>query len=562
MRVIPFPFKFDINPGVKLPVVALLFFACPIFSQPALSDTEKLVSLCKVWGFLKYHHPEVAKGSMDWDQALADQMERVKAADSPDALSGIYLSWIKGLGQVKPCKKCAEPLPPEVLTYNLDTGWIRQDRIFSDSLKRVLLYIRDNRNQGDNQYVFLPRSVGNANFDGEKPYVDMPFPSETFRLLGLFRYWNCVNYFYPYKYVIGEDWSQVLNDMIPVFREANDTLAYHLALKELAARLNDSHAGVVTPYTKRYYGTLKPPCALRIIDGQVVASGFYNDSLARADDIRPGDVFLKAGGVAVKEIIERRWKYIPGSNLPAKWRNLSGNVLNGPTDTVTVVINREGKELTKVIHRYPAEKFQFLPERGPVFDILSKRIGYLNMGLVDVDAVDSIMSRLVDLEAIIFDVRNYPRGTLNRVTAWLTKGFAPYAKFTRPVPGTPGLFEWDRPNHCGSKNKKHFTGKIVLLVNDITISHAEITCMALQTAPNVTCIGSQTAGADGNVSTVTFPGGYETWITGIGVFYPDGRATQRTGIVPDIVAKPTIEGIREGRDEVLERAVRFIKTGK
>jgi hypothetical protein len=32
--------------------------------------------------------------------------------------------------------------------------------------------------------------------------------------------------------------------------------------------------------------------------------------------------------------------------------------------------------------------------------------------------------------------------------------------------------------------------------------------------------------------------------------------------VPDIEVKPTILGIQQGKDEVLERALQFIKTGK
>ena len=47
-------------------------------------------------------------------------------------------------------------------------------------------------------------------------------------------------------------------------------------------------------------------------------------------------------------------------------------------------------------------------------------------------------------------------------------------------------------------------------------------------------------------------------ISGIGVFYPDKRPTQRIGIVPDKEVKPTIAGIRAGRDEVLEAAMREI----
>ena len=47
-------------------------------------------------------------------------------------------------------------------------------------------------------------------------------------------------------------------------------------------------------------------------------------------------------------------------------------------------------------------------------------------------------------------------------------------------------------------------------------------------------------------------------ISGIGVFYPDHRPTQRIGIVPDVESKPTLAGIKAGRDEVLETAIRQI----
>jgi C-terminal processing protease CtpA/Prc len=71
-------------------------------------------------------------------------------------------------------------------------------------------------------------------------------------------------------------------------------------------------------------------------------------------------------------------------------------------------------------------------------------------------------------------------------------------------------------------------------------------------------VGSTTAGADGNVSSIPLPGGLSTMISGIGVFYPDKRPTQRIGIVPDVEARPTLAGIRAGRDEVLEAGIRQI----
>ena len=47
-------------------------------------------------------------------------------------------------------------------------------------------------------------------------------------------------------------------------------------------------------------------------------------------------------------------------------------------------------------------------------------------------------------------------------------------------------------------------------------------------------------------------------ISGIGILTPDGKETQRIGIVPDVEVKPTIKGFREGKDEVLLKAIEMI----
>jgi C-terminal processing protease CtpA/Prc len=52
-----------------------------------------------------------------------------------------------------------------------------------------------------------------------------------------------------------------------------------------------------------------------------------------------------------------------------------------------------------------------------------------------------------------------------------------------------------------------------------------------------------------------------TTISGFDIFYPDKEATQRIGVQPDIYIDPTIEGIREGRDELIEKAIEIIKEG-
>ena len=82
--------------------------------------------------------------------------------------------------------------------------------------------------------------------------------------------------------------------------------------------------------------------------------------------------------------------------------------------------------------------------------------------------------------------------------------------------------------------------------------------MAFRTAPKVVVVGSTTAGADGDVSLICLPGNLQTWISGSGIYTPDGAETQRVGIIPDIEIMPTIKGVREGRDELIEKAIEII----
>lgn len=82
--------------------------------------------------------------------------------------------------------------------------------------------------------------------------------------------------------------------------------------------------------------------------------------------------------------------------------------------------------------------------------------------------------------------------------------------------------------------------------------------MAFRAGQNTTIVGSTTAGADGDVSLIQLPGGLSTWMTGIGVYYPDSTETQRIGIIPDVYLEPTIKGIKQNRDELLEKAVSII----
>jgi hypothetical protein len=103
-----------------------------------------------------------------------------------------------------------------------------------------------------------------------------------------------------------------------------------------------------------------------------------------------------------------------------------------------------------------------------------------------------------------------------------------------------------------------YSGKIGILFNEETQSLSESTVMILEQHPKAIKIGSQTSGADGDISNIYLPGNLQVWFTGLGWYYPDFRQTQRVGIKPDVEVRPTINGVREGKDEVLEKALNVL----
>jgi carboxyl-terminal processing protease len=541
-------------------ILIFLSFSISTFSQTTSQESEKIATFCKLWGFLKYYHPTVAKGKIDWDNEFMTRIKVVSSLESKQELNNYYSEWISSLGKVKKCKKCKEEIPDSI-RFNLDLAWLSDSIAFTKTLINQLEFIQNNRNQGKNNYVQQSRFVGNTKYDNEKSYKDSVFPSIELRLLGLSRYWNIIEYFFPYKYRIGQDWNKVLVEMVPKFKDSRDTISYHLAMLELTAKINDSHAGFVTKYTNQYFGLKWAPFRFKIIDNKAIVTGFYNDSLCKINDIQIGDVFLEVGNLTIKDITKEKSKYIGASNEVTKLRNMTYAIFNGQTDSVNTNFERNGVVEEKTIYRYYFNEFNYKWTNANLTDtckILDGNIGYINLGLLQPQQTDRYLNKLKDTKAIIFDIRNYPNGTLYSIANFLNADNKPFAKFTNPDLSYPGIFHYTAPYSCGKKNSSPYAGKVILLFNETSQSHAEFTLMALQTAPNVISIGSQTAGADGNVSLITFPGNYKSYMTGIGVYYPDGRETQRIGIVPDIEIKPTIEGLKLKKDEVLEKAIEVI----
>ena len=534
--------------------IFLLIFINSISAQNELTEIEKLATTAKIWGFLKYYHPQVAEGNYNWDNQLVQNLSKVNLAKTKQELSNAYLEWINSLGKIEVCEKCTSKEHKNYFGKNFDFTWIKDSTIYSNELISKLEFIKKNRFQG-NHYYFSTETTGNIKIQNEPEYSGFSWENKELRLLSLFKYWNYIEYFFPYKYQIDKDWDLVLKESITNFLNPKSEVDYHLAMLELIVNINDTHGYFSTNILKNHFGLKGIPAQFKIIDENAVISDFYNKDLADENNLQIGDVILEVDGKEIKTILVENDKYINGSNNSVKLRNYKTKIFNGSSNSIKIQFERNGKIEEKSIQRYLFQELNYKKPIKEKWKILDDNIGYINMGELERDDVERVMSSLLKTKAIIFDIRNYPKGTMYLIANFLNKKPQKFARFIKPDLAYPGKFNWTQTYICGRKNRKAYAGRVILLVNEKTQSHAEFTTMCLQTAENAIIIGSQTSGADGNVSKVKLVGGFETRFTGLGVFYPDRKETQRIGIVPDIEVKPTIEGIKNGKDEVLEKAI-------
>lgn len=519
------------------------------------NNIENLKKLGLIWGYLKYYHPNVAEGNYNWDYELFRIYHKLENTSS-EQRDQILTDWIKGLGKFQTVKSSE----PKNVKMKPDLDWITNSG-FSKELTELLLQLKDAKRPKVNYYVDFFPNVGNSDFSHENPYRDMKYPDEGFRLLSLYRYWNMIHYYFPYKNLIEEDWKGVLAEFIPKFISAKDETEYNLASLELIGRIHDTHANIWgnSKSLEKYFGERYSPVKLTFAENKPVVEGFYDENLGTQTGLKKGDVITEINGENMDNIIKNMLKYLPASNYPTQLRDISRKLLRSNAETINLTILRDGKTEEKTIKTYAYSEIKIKKEPKEFFKMLDGNIAYVYMGSVNADLLPEVFEKIKNTKGLVIDFRSYPSDfVVFKMGKLLKPESSDFVKFTNTSNSQPGLFIFTPSLKTQGTGKKSYAGKIAILINETTQSSAEYHTMAFRTAPNSKVFGSTTAGADGNVSDIKLPGNISTMISGIGIYYPDGKETQRIGIVPDVEVKPTIDGIKNNKDEVLEKATKWI----
>ena len=523
-----------------------------------------LETLCRVWGYVKYHHPVFCDTlrRVDIDSALFALLPRVVHADR-ETRNRHLLDWVRSLGDYTPNRvECEQALAPYDLVETADLGWTADTVLLGGELSHLLQDLRY-AERDENYYLRMGTMENELGYRylslrNEKSYPT-PQMDNGLNLLTLFRLWNVIEYYAPNRSLTLHPWNEVLSTYIPLMGVETDPVRFSRLYFRLIRELNDGHAYV--PIEMLFGQRMLPVWPLQA-EGRLFV-GYSDDRV-----LERGDEVVAIDGEPLSERLELLRKYASRSNEASLREALRLYGLCTRRDTAEVVRRRAGVCDTLRVATVPYGSVSSLYDPAqlvqPPFRLLADSVGYIYAGTFSREHLAEVVQTLPRTRALIIDLRTYPQNMDIALTALIGQSLRTESVVVRQALyqtlALPGLFylqeQWlfEDFGEVAARCTEPYKGRVILLVNESTQSNPEFQAMAFQSCPQTLTIGSPTSGANGSIVWIPLPG-QMTSFSGIGALYPDGTQPQTVGVRLDVEVLPTAEGLQAGCDEVLERAL-------
>lgn len=554
---------------VLLIIAGLTFYSCSVETkslsteqayaelklpeEPDSLQIHAIVQASRIWGFAKYHHPAFASRSINADAEYFCLLNEVLQA--PDSMKNdICLKWISGLGPYAIRDKEDDE---NIETFN-DFNWISDSLYLGKALSDSLMKLRD-ADPENNQYV--KQTPVNVSYI-ETQYSDIPKDDVAYRLLGVAKFWNAVDSYSPNRNLTDRPWDDVLAEYIALAFDRS--VSFSALYSRMVSELCDTH---VNSWYVPIFGGRFVPLMCQFAEDRL----FVTDTCSLVpNNFEIGDEIILIDSVSPIKRLDELAPYIPHSNRSSLLRDGSYATLLTAKNEACVEYVHGGKTYTTRISSVDGSKFvnrRFSSQNTstkPGFKEVAGGIGYINISNLTCKDEQDLENFLASCDKLIIDLRAYPAeyDVLHKLLpTFFFSQAREAAEVLLPQAHRPGGFiRTTVSTRKTSDPDKLYKGKVVLLVNAHSQSMSEYFTMFLQTIPGSVTVGSQTAGADGDVTKIQLP--YASFnITGAGICYPDGTNAQRNGVKIDKVVEPSAEGMIRGVDEQLQAAIDYLQGG-
>jgi len=393
----------------------------------------------------------------------------------------------------------------------------------------------------------LKSDISNINYGSEfNPQVN---------LASVVIVWNVLQHFFPYFDVIETDWNKVLGETLVSAIENKRKKDFFVTLSSMIAHIDDGH-GIVSGEQMYHL-----PIRTELIENQIVITASNNAEL------KMGDVIKKIDGKPVMEALNEMEKIISGS--PQLRRHRALNILGSKLDSgeTQFVIERDGKEQNVTISNSLGGKslyFNQIDQRPYLSETIVEiepGIFYINMtNCTEKDFYNKI-NELATAKAVIYDERGSSRLDFSYIVPHLIEESVTSTWWNIPQTVYPDRKDVNFSNSNWSIQPKQplFKSKTIIINVPSVVSAGETMMGILDHYNLATTVGEPTAGCNGNVNQINLPCGYSVWWTGMKVLKHDGSQLYLKGFKPDYPVNKTIQAIKEGRDEYLEKALEIAR---
>lgn len=373
-----------------------------------------------------------------------------------------------------------------------------------------------------------------------------------FRIGNLINAWNVFQHFYPYFDVVQVDWEKELEESL-IASFSSDGNSHIDELKMLSAQLQDNHVNVYSEQSTFF----APGIRWEWIESQLIITQVYDPNL----QIKTGDRVEEIDGQSPEDYFEKIKSGISAAS--DGWMNYRASIeslLGHPNSKVKIKVNGSFHELTRDSNFYQTDseikmtspKYRFYGDQN--------QIAYLNLDLIPMDTINFLLPQLVKCKAIIGDLRGYPKSNHQFIQHLLTKPdrdkWMQVDRLIYPDHENPVGFSFEG---WSLNPLKPYLGdkKIVFITDGQAVSYAESYMGFIEGYDLGTIVGQPTSGTNGNINQFQLPGNYSISFTGMRVLNHDGSSFHGVGIIPDIFVEKSIAGVKAGRDEFLEVALKL-----
>lgn len=366
------------------------------------------------------------------------------------------------------------------------------------------------------------------------------------RLGNVINTYNVFQHFYPYFDVVDVNWSNELEKALKrSFKDA--TPKDHLiTLQKFTAPLNDGH--IIVSYSRNSEWST-PPITWEWINDELVITNVLDSTIP----LKVGDIVTEINGVTTTEYFSEINSRISAGTKG--WLNHNAQMLSLSGEKDSELIIRVNNETIKLIRNsYPYNS----SARQSDYEKINDSVFYLNLNSIQMDDIEKLIPELENSKSIICDLRVYPRGNHGFISYLLKENDTTESWMQIPQNIYPDREKSTYQNaNWLLPSKKPYLGdkQLIFITKGTAISYAESYMGFIRGYKLATIIGQPTAGTNGNINRFKLSEGFSIRWTGMKVLKHDGSQLHGIGFLPDIYVKPTIEGLKAGKDEFLEKAI-------